>query len=153
MRPVFTEDEDRIFKLELDKALKQKEIFLQMKIKENSKFLEDVTQEMTKLMVDLKEDFGDFGEEAMEEGINWTKMMKNYVNKKLANSFQNKIPDWIKKMHDLFLESQPVKPKVYYCNKPIQTDAYISNEELRLKHEVDTLKLSQIDKNKEIKQV
>ena len=112
MRPVFTEDEDRIFKLELDKALKQKEIFLQMKIKENSKFLEDVTQEMTKLMVDLKEDFGDFGEEAMEEGINWTKMMKNYVNKKLANSFQNKIPDWIKKMHDLFLESQPVKPKV-----------------------------------------
>jgi hypothetical protein len=57
----------------------------------------------------------------MEEGVNWTKMMKHFVNKKLATSFQGKIPDWIKKMFEMFLEAQPVKPKVYYCNKNTQT--------------------------------
>jgi hypothetical protein len=40
-----------IFKAELDKVLKQKEIFLQMKIKENNGFLEKVTNEMTNFML------------------------------------------------------------------------------------------------------
>ena len=79
-----------------------------MKIKENSHFLEKVTNEMTKFMIDFRADFGDWEEQPVEESINWTKMMKSYVNKKLASSFQNKIPDWIKKMHELFLDSQPV---------------------------------------------
>ena len=91
---------------------------------------------MTKFMVDFRADFGDWEEQPVEESINWTKMMKSYVNKKLANSFQNKIPDWIKKMHELFLDSQPVKPKVYYCNKPVQTHEYTSPEEIRLQHDV-----------------
>ena len=79
-----------------------------MKIKENSIFLEKVTNEMTKFMVDFK---GEFGEEQkpLEEEINWTKMMKQQINKKFAHSFENKIPDWIKKMYQLFIDSQPVK--------------------------------------------
>jgi len=49
--------------------------------------------------------------------LNWGKMMKGYVNKKLTNSFQNKIPSWIKKMHEMFIDKQPVKPKIYTMAK------------------------------------
>ncbi len=44
-------------------------------------------------------------------------MMKGYINKKLTNSFNTKIPNWIKKMHGLFVGHQPTKPKQYFTNK------------------------------------
>jgi hypothetical protein len=44
-------------------------------------------------------------------------MMKSYINKKLTNAFNSKIPSWIKKMHDTFADRQPKKPKIYYMNK------------------------------------
>lgn len=55
-------------------------------------------------------------------------MMKGYINKKLANSFQNKMPSWIKKMHDMFLDKQPVKPKVFFSTKEVQTIEYLSEK-------------------------
>lgn len=58
-------------------------------------------------------------------------MMKNYVNKKLSSSFQEKLPTWIKKMHGMFVENQPKKPKIYYCSKQIQTTEITSPGELK----------------------
>ncbi len=43
--------------------------------------------------------------------------MKSYINKKLTNSFNTKIPNWIKKMHELFVDKQITKPKQYFMNK------------------------------------
>lgn len=73
------------------------------KIKETGLFLEKVTSEMSRLMIDFRDQFADRHEEPIEDGVNWTKMMKHFVNKKLATSFQGKIPDWIKKMFEMFL--------------------------------------------------
>lgn len=62
--------------------------------------------------------------------------MRHFVNKKLATSFQGKMPDWIKKMFEMFIESQPVKPKIYYCNKSIQTSDFVTSTEVKARTEL-----------------
>jgi hypothetical protein len=49
-------------------------------------------------------------------------MMKGYINKKLTNSFNSKIPSWIKKMKDIFCDRQTAKPKTFYTNKDCQVN-------------------------------
>lgn len=69
-------------------------------------------------MVSFRRDFAEWGGQKIEEeNENWGKMMKTYINKKLTNSFNTKIPNWIKKMHDLFVDHQPTKIKQYFINK------------------------------------
>lgn len=65
--------------------------------------------------------------------------MKGLINKKLTNSFNTKIPSWIKKMRDLFVDRQQTsKPKQYFMNKEIQADFATENEE-KIKQELQDL--------------
>lgn len=82
-------------------------------------------------MLEFRSDFGEWQPQPAEEGVNWPKMMKNYVNQKLTHSFEGKIPNWIKKMHEVFIENQPKQPKVYKCNYGLQTVEYPSQGEIR----------------------
>lgn len=65
--------------------------------------------------------------------------MKSYINKKLHNTFDNKMPKWIKKMHEVFLDNQPVKQKIYIMNKEIQATETFTEKELRLIGDVQEL--------------
>lgn len=72
-------------------------------------------------MISFRNDFANWENVQEEENLNWANIMKTYLNKKLTKAFEVKIPKWIKKMHVTFVESQPVKPKVYFMNQAIQT--------------------------------
>lgn len=99
---------------------------LQTTIHESNIFLETVEEEMAEFMVSFRRDFAEWGggQQVEVENENWGKMMKGLINKKLTNSFNNKIPSWIKKMRDLFVDhhQQASKPKQYFMNKEIQAD-------------------------------
>lgn len=43
-------------------------------------------------------------------------------------------------MHDVFIENQPKKPKIYKCNKHIQTLDLPSPAEVKARKEVDDMK-------------
>ena len=72
-------------------------------------------------MVSFRDEFSTWEHNNVQENLNWAESMKRYLNKKLTNSFQDKIPKWIKKMHEHFVLSQPVKPKIYFANREVQT--------------------------------
>lgn len=77
--------------------------------------------------------------------------MKLIINKKLANSFHSKLPSWIKKMHDLFVDHLPVKPKIYVMSKAVQATDTPTDSEIKLTAELAQLQNNLIVKREALK--
>ena len=101
-------------------------------------------------MLDFKKEFGEWEVKPIKEGANWTQLMKNYVGEKLTGSFGEKMPVWIKKMHDVFIENQPKKPKIYYCNKNVQTIDVPTQGEVKARKEMDEMKEKMATQSEEV---